>query len=172
MSSALTIIKLRHSPVSRIAAMCGALLLIAAGAIGAPASGVRYADPQYGYALTAPPGWTRKTDMPRPYVAFLGPVEEGFQTNFHVEPNLTANKTLAQVVKTARETAAKSKTVRIRSERRASLAGSPAVMLESVVTLEGQPPSIARQVVAVHAGYSYTITFSVAPTALTRNLPA
>ena len=154
-----------------MAAVFAAVLLLAPISGSARDTGVRYVDPQYGYSLTAPLGWARKTDMPRPLVAFLGPVAEGFQTNFHVYPEPAANKTLAQFVRVARETAANSKAIHVRSERRATLAGGPAVILQSVVTLEGQPTTIARQIVAVHAGRGYTITFAVAPAALKKYLP-
>lgn len=133
--------------------------------------GTIYKDQEFGYSVTAPSGWKRKADFPRPYVAFLGPVEDGFQTNFHVDPEPAGNKTLAQFVKVARETAAKNKAIRLRGERRATLAGSPAVIMQSVVTLEGQPPTISHQVVALHGGRGYTITFTVAPSALKKNLP-
>lgn len=154
-----------------IATMSAGILFPASAALCAPEKGVRYADPQYGYTLTAPAGWTRKTDMPRPYVAFLGPEEEGFQTNFHVLPEPAAHKTLAQIVKQAKDASMQSKTVRYRDMKRATLAGTPAVMMESIVTLEGKPPSIARQIVAIHADRVYTITFAAAPAALKRNLP-
>ena len=153
------------------AAVIAAALLLAPASGRARGAGVAYTDPQYGYSLVAPPGWTRKTDMPRPFVAFMGPIEDGFQTNFNVDPEPAANKTLAQYVKAARESAAKDKAIGSRIERRATLAGGPAVIVQSVVTLQGRT-SIARQIVAVHGGRGYTITLSVAPAALKKNLPA
>ncbi len=162
---------LRRYPAFCFAAASAVMLLLAPLPGSAHDAGARYTDAQYGYSLIAPPGWIRKTDMPRPFVAFLGPVEEGFKTNFHIDPEPAANKTLAQFVKVARETAAKDKAVHLRSESRATLSGSPAVILQSIVTLEGQPPTLSRQFVAVHGGRGYTLTFSVAPTALKKNLP-
>ena len=171
MISANTINRFRRHSYLTVAVGFAALFVAAPMLCFAFGPGTIYKDPEFGYSVTAPSGWTRKADFPRPYVAFLGPVEDGFQTNFHVDPEPAGNKTLAQFVKVARETAAKNKAIRLRSERRATLAGSPAVILQSVVTLEGQPPTIVQQVVALHGGRGYTITFTVAPVALKKNLP-
>jgi len=136
---------------------------IAAGA------GERYADAEFGYALTAPAGWTRKTSMPRPMVAFLGPLQGGFQTNFFVDPEPTEHKTLAQIVKVARAADAKNPAIRVRRQRSSTLGGHPAVVLDSIVTLKGQPPVFTRRVVTIYGDLSYTLTFSAVPEALKKD---
>jgi len=133
--------------------------------------GTRYADREYGYSLAAPAGWSRKSDMPRPYVAFLGPEDHGFQANFNIYSEPAANKTLADYVKVSRETIAKSKEMRLQSDRKATLGGSPAVVLQSLVTATGHPPSIARQIVTVRGGRGYIVTFTTRPAALKKYLP-
>jgi hypothetical protein len=131
----------------------------------------RYTDREFHYSLTPPSGWTRKTDMPRPYVAFLGPEAGEFQTNFSIYTEPAANKTLAQYVRVSRETIAKSKTMRLQSDRTVTLGGSPAQLLQSLVTTNGHPPSIVRQVVAVHKGRGYIVTFAALPAEFTSVKP-
>ena len=146
------------------------LLLLATAASGGDA-GTRFADPQFGYVLTAPAGWTRKTDIPRPYVAFLGPVEAGFQTNVNVYTEPAANKTLKQYVRAAREAIARNKAMRLQSSGPAVLGGTPAAVLQSMVKLPGQSPSVSRQVVAVRGGRGYMVTLTVPPSSLKKYLP-
>jgi len=123
----------------------------------------RYSSPQYGYSLEVPPGWVRKTDMPRPYVAFLGPVVDNYQTNFSIYTEPAANKSLAQFVKVARKTIAGSKIVRLKSSSQTTLSGTPAVALQTLVTEAGSQPSAVRQILAVHKGRGYTLTFTTRP---------
>ena len=117
MISATTINRFRGRSYLYVAASFASLFLAAPLSGFAAGPGTTYKDPEFGYSLTAPNGWTRKPDFPRPYVAFLGPVEDGFQTNFHVDPEPAGNRTLAQFVKVARETAAKNKSIRLRSKK-------------------------------------------------------
>ena len=146
------------------------LALISASCVGWAAE-QRFTDPQFGYSFVAPAGWSQKKDLPKPYVAFVGPVDDGFPTNVSFYTEQTANRSLAQYVKVAKETFAKSKTARLQSERRASVAGTPAVVLQSIVTLSGQPPTITQQVVVLHGGRGYTLTLAVAPSALKKYQP-
>jgi len=137
----------------------------------APRAEQRFKDPQFGYAFTIPDGWTQKKSIPRPYVAFLGPVDQGFQTNLNVYSEPAANKTLAEYVKAARASFAKDKSARLQSDSRTTLAGMPAVQFQSTIKLPDQDPTIARQVVTVHAGRGYMVTLTAAPSALKRYLP-
>jgi hypothetical protein len=138
------------------------------GALGAAA---RYTDTQYGYSFGPPPGWSRKEDIPRPYVAFLGPVDAGSQANFTIYPEPAANRSLAQYVKVARETIAKTGEMRLQSDRPAKLGGVRARVLQSLVTAKGHPAAISRQVVAVHGGRGYVVTFTAPPGAFKKYSP-
>lgn len=160
----------RHrSFVSPIAArlVCATLLIVVLQLLlsngNAQVTGGRYADPQYGYSLDVPPGWIRKTDIPRPYVAFLGPVANDYQSNFSIYTEPAANKSLAQFVKVARNTVAKTKSVRLQKSGPTKLGGRPAALLQTLVTVNGSEQSVARQILAVHKGRCYTLTFITRP---------
>lgn len=150
-------------------AIAAAMLLTAP--VSARDTGTRYTDPEYGYSVVAPPGWERKTDLPRPYVAFLGPVKNGFQPNFNIFSEPAANKTLAQYVKAARSAIASNKAIHLQSVKETTLDGAPARMLQSLVETGSHPPAANRQVVAVHGGRGYIVTFTAAPATIKRYLP-
>ncbi len=131
----------------------------------------RYTDPEYGYSISAPRGWSRKTDMARPYVAFLGPEDNGSLPNFHIFTEPAVNKTLAEYVRVSRESIAKNRSMRLQSQQRTALCGAPAAVLQSIVTADGRPPMIVRQVVTVHEGRGYVVTLTAPPAGLKRYLP-
>jgi hypothetical protein len=137
----------------------------------AQAKAGRYSDAKYGYSLVVPPGWVRNAELRRPYVAFLGPVVRDYRANFSIYTEPSANKSLAQVVKVARQTIAGAKTLQLKSSSRTRLAATPAVELRSLVTEAGSEPSVVRQILAVHKGNSYTLTFTTRPADLKAMTP-
>jgi hypothetical protein len=152
----------RRSVPGAFAALYGLLCILPAIAASADAS-TRYIDREYHYSLAPPPGWTRKTDMPRPYVAFLGPIEQEFQANFHVYSEPAANKTLAEYVKISKETITKNKKMRLVRSGKTRLAGVPAETFQLNVTVPGNGHTVTRQVVALRDGRGYILTFSALP---------
>jgi hypothetical protein len=153
----------RNKTVARVRlCLIGATFLLPV-LCGAAGTDTRYTDKEYHYSVTPPSGWSRKTEMHRQYVAFLEPDIGKFQTNFNIYTEPAANKTLAQYVRVSRETIAKSKEMRLQSDRKLTLGGSPAQLLQSLVTADGHPPSIVSQVLAVHGGCGYIVTFTALP---------
>lgn len=156
--------------VSRIV-VPAAVLLAASNPGLARQESARYIDKEFRYAVTPPPGWTRKMDMAKPYVAFVGPEEAGFQPNLNIYTEPAAHKTLAQYVRVSRETITASKAMRLQSDRKATLGGSPAQMLQSLVAAGGQTPATVVQILAVHGGRGYIVTFTAPPAAIKKYTP-
>jgi hypothetical protein len=147
------------------------VLAVSQVAAGAGESASRYVDSQYGYSFEPPAGWTRKTDMPRPYVAFLGPMESGSQVNLCIYSAPAAHKSFGQYVKDAKETISKRSDMRLQSDRRDKLAGVPAQLFQSLVTARGFEPAISRQVVAVRGDVGYIVAFTAPPQAYKKYVP-
>jgi hypothetical protein len=154
-----------------LAAIAAAIAVPALAPAGAREAFERYTDPQYGYSVGVPPGWTRKADMARPYVAFVGPIVNDFQANVNIYTEPAAHKTLAQYVKVSKEAIAKDKEMRLQLARPGRLGGAPAELLQYAVAVKGHPPAVVRQVVAVRGGRGYQVTFTAPPKELKSYLP-
>ena len=162
---------LRRSLVGAVTAISG-LLCLAPIAVTAHRDSARYVDKTDHYSLRPPPGWTRNMEAPRPYVAFMGPTEQGFQPNFSIFSETAANRSLASYVKVSSETIKKNKQMRLLSNRVAHVDGVPAALIETIVDAPGHPQSIARQVITVRNARGYMLTFVAAPATMKRLTPA
>ncbi|HZT40596.1 MAG TPA: hypothetical protein VFA07_00325 [Chthonomonadaceae bacterium] len=146
------------------------LPFVAAGAMAAPpaAKPARYVDTYYHYSFQPPAGWTRKTGLPRPYVAFVGPAENGFAANFFVTvyAKPVENNDLNAFMKDV-----KIKNGVMYARKRTTLNGVPAQSWRTHLHLPGHPPVENRQVVCIRQDHAFELTFTMLPATMKRYDP-
>lgn len=123
-------------------------------------------DNEFGYAFQIPKGWTRKTDIPRPMLVYMGPVHAGFRVNMNVYVEEVGALSLADYVRMSKEAVSKTKGITIRYTNKRLLGGDSAYFFQSEVELEGKPKLINRQVLCVRNKRGYVMTFTGAPVSM------
>ncbi|HLV79527.1 MAG TPA: hypothetical protein VKT32_04570 [Chthonomonadaceae bacterium] len=140
------------------------LSLLAVGALAVPpaAKPARYVDTYYHYSFQPPAGWQRKADLPRPYVAYIGPEENGFAANFLVS-------VYAKPVE-ANELSRFMKRVQIKNGvmyamKPTTLGGLPARTWRTHLHVPGHVPVENRQWVCITRNHAFELTFTMLPAA-------
>ena len=132
------------------------------GALAAPpvAKPARYVDNDYHYSFHPPAGWTRKPDLPRPYVAYIGPAQNGFAANFlvNVYGKTVEDNDLDNFMKDV-----KIKGGVMYARKHTMLDGLPARSWRTHLHLSGHPPMENRQVVCVRQNHVFELTFTMLP---------
>lgn len=147
---------------ARHLALAGVALSISAAALAAPVA-ARYADSEYSYSFAPPAGWKRDTQLPRPFVAFVGPEDHSFKPNFSVNvlQQQVEPKDVGKVMKDIRTQVAHIKHATAYAQKHTTLNGKPADSWRLHLRLPGQPVCENRQVACVYHKHLYELTFTV-----------
>ncbi len=139
------------------------LLLLSASA-QPPQTAARYTDSEFGYSFAVPAGWTQKTDLPRPMVAFLAPEEQGYSANFSV--NVFDRKVKPVEEKAFLQnivTEYKKQKMALSLQTKTTLAGAAAWQWSAKIAAPNFPKVENRQVVAFRNSRAYILTFTYLP---------
>ena len=151
-------------------------MVVATGALAAPpvAKPARYVDTYYHYSFQPPVGWERSPNMHRPYVAYVGPAENGFAANFSVnvyakpvEDN-DLNTFMKDVLNTFKKD---TRNGVMYARKRTALGGLPAQAWRTHLHLPGHPPFENRQIVCVRQNHAFELTFTMLPATMKRYDP-
>ncbi|HZO91296.1 MAG TPA: DcrB-related protein [Chthonomonadaceae bacterium] len=147
-----------------------ALLLWAATALAAPGAN-RYVNTEDHYSFAPPAGWKQNTRaLPKPFVLFVGPIEQQFAVNLNIYSEPIGNMSLDQYVALSKQKAAQSKIVTISAVRPAKLDGVPAYRLSGTLQM-GARKVANRQVVCVRNKRGYVLTLSASPATIKKYDP-
>lgn len=138
------------------------LPIVAVGALAAPpaAKPARYVDSYYHYSFQPPAGWTRKAHLPRPYVAYVGPAQNGFAANFSV---IVYGKTVEDNDLNSFMKSVKIENGVMYARKRTTLGGRPAQSWRTHLHLPGHPLVENRQVVCIWKEHAFELTFTMLP---------
>jgi hypothetical protein len=151
-------------------AFCGlgvsALCALVGGAFAGPTP--RYTDAQNHYSFQPPEGWTRKTDLPKPVVGYIGPVEDEFAVNFNVNIHgrPVEEADLDQFI-----AGIKIANAEMYDRAKTTLNGMPARSWRTHLKIPGHAPMENRQVVCIYNKRAYELTFTMPPSVVKKYDP-
>ena len=132
----------------------------------------RYADTAYGFSFQPPAGWTAKTDMPKPIIAYIGPTEQDYASNISV--NVFARPVPKSEEKGFLDNVKKeyAKIGKMSPIRQTKLAGQTAYAWSAKLSMPNYPTVVNQQVVCFANQRAYTLTFTTLPTTLKKYTPS
>ena len=150
--------------MSKFFAANTAIILMYASAVLFGQTTPRYTDTENGFSFAPPNGWTRKEDLPKPLVAYIGKPENDYAPNFSVNVfsrpvKKTEETKFLESVKTEYK-----KHGALSAIQRVKLAGKPAYAWSAKISLPNYPTVVNRQIVCFHNQRAYELTFTTLPT--------
>lgn len=141
------------------------------GTLGQKTQVPRYTDKEFGFSFQPPAGWTPKTDMPKPIIAYVGPTEQDYASNISVNvfsrpvPKSEEKGFLDNVKKEY------TKIGKMSPVRQTKLAGQSAYAWSAKLSMPNYPTVVNQQVVCFANNRAYTLTFTTLPTTLKKYTP-
>lgn len=154
---------MRVTGVVPIGGLCALLVVNAFAIQKAPKAAAPYQDKEAGFSFTPPAGWTRKTDLPKPLVAFVGEPDQGYAPNFSANvfarrvPKASEKLFLDDVQMEYKKIGAMSPI------KKTKLAGKPAYTWSARISVPNYPTVVNRQIVCFYKERAYELTFTTLP---------